>query len=70
MTAKEYAKHSREELRQKFGDIGLKTDCENYSMRNGKDWCVVCNHDKERRCLPCVFGVCYFYSNKGEKNND
>ena len=78
MTAKEYVKKSRKEQRRKFGEVGLKTDCQNYFMENGKDGCMVCRYDHNRGrhnnnsgCLPCEFGVCYFYSNnEEEKNND
>ena len=67
MTAKEYAKQTREKQRQEFGDVELKKDCKYYDVERGKAWCKVCNVDKERRCLPCVFSVCYFYDKKGEE---
>ena len=65
MTAKEYVKHSREELRLKFGDVGLKKDCENYDVERGR--CNVCSIHRDRHLFPCMLGVCYFYSNKGEE---
>lgn len=70
MTYKEYAKNSREELRQKFGDVGLKKDCEYFNDERGKSWCMVCKRDHDRKILPCELGVCYFYSDRKEENDD
>ena len=67
MTANEYVKQSRAKLRKEFGKVGLKTDCEYYSMEKRKNHCRVCKCDHDRGCLPCELGVCYFYSNKVEE---
>ena len=65
MTAEEYVKKSREELRRKFGYVGVKKNCENYDVERGR--CNVCSIHRERNLLPCMLGVCYFYSNKEEE---
>ena len=62
----EYVKQSREELRKKFGEVRIKTDCQNYIAETGKDGCVVCNYDHHRGCLHCALDVCYFYKQKEE----
>ena len=67
MTAEKYVQNIRKQQRQKFGDVGVKKDCEHYVMENRKDWCIVCTHDRDRGCLPCECGVCYFYKQKEEK---
>lgn len=64
MTAEKYVKQSREELRQKFGKVGKKEDCVYYDAERGNS-CKVCKLDRERRCLPCELGVCYFYKTEG-----
>ena len=67
MTNSEYVNTRREKQRKKFGTVGLKTDCENYSRETGVSFCKVCQYDKHMGCLPCVLGVCYFYSNNEEE---
>lgn len=65
MSIEEYVKQSRAEHKQKFGNIGLKKDCEHYGMKGGYNSCKACSYVRDRgTLLPCECGVCYFYSPK------
>lgn len=56
----EYVQQSREEIRQMFGDVGLKEDCANYVPCKG---CRTCKqYDTGRHTYEqCEMDVCYFY---------
>lgn len=63
----EYVKQSREELRQMFGEVGVKKDCKHYEVDLQKqNDCAVCvkQHDSKLSWLQCECGVCYFYRKK------
>jgi hypothetical protein len=69
MSIEEYVQNSREEQRQLFGDIELKTDCKYYKYNEIakehtcymlKDW----TNGHSRPCLQCQKEVCYFYKPK------
>lgn len=67
MSIEEYVKTSREEMRKKFGAVGLKTDCKHLCENEctGKMECAVCVPDwKHANRQQCQCGVCYFYSPK------
>lgn len=67
MIVEEYVKQSREELRQMFGEVGLKEDCERLMPGRG---CMTCSpHNTGRHAYQqCELGVCYFY--KPEKRKE
>lgn len=60
MNIEEYVQKSREEIRQRFGEVGLKEDCKNYIPGKG---CMTCGcHDTgKHKYMQCELGVCYFY---------
>ena len=66
MTIEEYVRESREEIRQQFGEVGVKEDCVNYVPGNR---CMACgNHDTGRRSfMQCELGICYFYKREGKR---
>lgn len=64
MSIEEYVQKSREEMRQKFGKVEMKTDCKYYTenLRKKNDCSIlVLNGDRVRERLQCECGVCYFY---------
>jgi len=68
----EYVKQSREQLRQRFGETGVKYDCANYDKVNGINYCKACSTEQRRRSnfLNCQICVCYFYEPKGKESDD
>lgn len=66
MTIAEWVEKSREEHRQLFGEIGLKTDCMHHHYRKGEHWCRACTNNYETGRLICEDKVCYFYAPREE----
>lgn len=71
----EWAKASREEIRQAFGDVGIHHDCAYYDVVEGKPFCKVCSnyyddykYMRSMCILQCEKNVCYFYKPRKEGN--
>ena len=65
MSIEKYIKQSREELRRKFGEVGVKKDCKHYKedLLKQSD-CHICLKTKDTNRMQCEIGVCYFYDPK------
>ena len=72
MTIEKKIKSIRAEQRQRFGNVGLKPECENFYYLAGKSTCRTCipvyTTYGKRLGLQCEHGVCYFYKSKENKN--
>lgn len=68
MTIEEWVNQSREEQRERFGAVELKTDCVHCKKRtDGLCECIILNGVGKH--IPCENGVCHFYKPRGAKND-
>lgn len=65
MSIEEIVQKSREEQRELFGELGVKTDCVHHTIKRCKDYCNLCIHEhRSKTRLQCECRVCYFYQPK------